>query len=243
VLMTVCGFYMWPHTFGSLFSAKSEEVFRRNAALMPLYQLILLFVLFVGFAALLSVPGLKGSDTDLALLRVTKLAYGPWIVGFVGAAGLLTALVPGSLILMTIATTLARLLKPSTAQQAAGSVQLARTLVPVIAAVALFFTFRGGDTLVALLLMAYSMVTQLFPSLIASLMASRVVTSAGAIAGIVVGELAVAVVTLGEFKLPELFPSLPHALTDVNIGIVALLLNVLTMVAVSASRGRSTARA
>jgi SSS family solute:Na+ symporter len=240
VLMTVCGFYMWPHTFGSLFSAKSADVFRRNAALMPLYQLILLFVLFVGFAALLSVPGFKGSETDLALLRVTKLAYGPWIVGFVGAAGLLTALVPGSLILMTTATTLSRLLKPAAAQHEAGSLQLARALVPVIAAVALFFTFRGGDTLVALLLMAYSMVTQLFPSLMADMMSSRFVTSAGAIAGIVVGEVAVAVVTLGDLKLAELFPSLPHALTDVNTGVVALLLNVLTMVAVSAATARAS---
>ncbi len=242
VLMTVCGFYMWPHTFGSLFSAKSADVFRRNAALMPLYQLILLFVLFVGFAALLSVPGLKGADVDLALLRVTKLAYGPWIVGFVGAAGLLTALVPGSLILMTIATTLSRLFRPAVAQQGAGSVRLARALVPAIAAVALVFTFRGGDTLVALLLMAYSMVTQLFPSLLASLMPSRMVTSAGAIAGIVVGELAVAVVTLGDFTLPTMFPSLPPALTDVNIGIVALMLNVLTMVLCSVLLPRSGAQ-
>ncbi len=49
VLLTALGFYMWPHTFGSLYTAKEERAFRRNAALLPLYQLILLFVFFVGF--------------------------------------------------------------------------------------------------------------------------------------------------------------------------------------------------
>jgi SSS family solute:Na+ symporter len=72
VLLTVLGFYMWPHTFGSVFTARDASVFRRNAALMSLYQLVLLFVFFIGFAALLSVPGLQGADIDLALLRVTR---------------------------------------------------------------------------------------------------------------------------------------------------------------------------
>ncbi len=236
VLLTVCGFYMWPHTFGSLFTAKDAAVFRRNAVLMPLYQLILLFVFFIGFAALLSVPGLTGSDVDLALLRVTKLAFGPWIVGLVGAAGLLTALVPGSLILMSIATTLSRMVRPATVARPAGSIALARALVPLVAAVALVFTFRGGDTLVTLLLMAYSMVTQLFPSLVMSLMRTPWVTSRGAMTGIVVGEATVAAITLSNAKLPELFPGLPHSITDINIGTVALLLNVTAMLAVSALR-------
>jgi SSS family solute:Na+ symporter len=236
VLLTVGGFYMWPHTFGSLFAAKDVNVFRRNAAIMPLYQLILLFVFFVGFAALLSVPGLTGSDVDLSLLRITKQTYGPWIMGLVGASGMLTALVPGSMIMMATATTLSRLIRPGTAGAAAQSPQLARALVPVVAAVALVFTFRGGDTLVTLLLMAYSMVTQLFPSMLASLMRVRWVTSAGAIAGIVAGEATVAVVTLGNVKLPALLPTWPASITDLNIGVIALLLNVLTMCVVSAAQ-------
>ncbi|MBL0170797.1 MAG: sodium:solute symporter [Gemmatimonadaceae bacterium] len=236
VLLTVCGFYMWPHTFGSIFTAKDASVFRRNAALMPLYQLILLFVFFIGFAALLSVPGLTGSNVDLALLRVSRLAFGPWIVGFIGAAGLLTALVPGSLILMSTATTLSRMIRPAAAGQTHTSVTLARLLVPVVAGVALLFTFRGGDTLVTLLLMAYAMVTQLFPALLASLARMRRVTAAGAIAGIVVGETTVAAITLSNGQLGAWLPTWPPALTDMNIGLVALVLNVTTMVIVTAIR-------
>ena len=48
VLLTALGFFMWPHSFGSIFTAKNERIFRRNAMVLPLYQLILLFVFFVG---------------------------------------------------------------------------------------------------------------------------------------------------------------------------------------------------
>ena len=91
---------MWPHSFGSLFTAKEDKAFRRNAFLLPLYQLILLFVFFVGFAAILQVPGLKGPDIDLSLLKLSVQSFDPWFVGVIGAAGVLTALVPGSMILI-----------------------------------------------------------------------------------------------------------------------------------------------
>jgi hypothetical protein len=42
VLLTALGFFMWPHTFGSVFTAKNEQIFRRNAMVLPIYQLILL---------------------------------------------------------------------------------------------------------------------------------------------------------------------------------------------------------
>ena len=58
VLLSGLGFYMWPHTFSSSYTARSEDVFRKNAVAMPLYQLVLLFVFFTGFAAILQVPGL-----------------------------------------------------------------------------------------------------------------------------------------------------------------------------------------
>ena len=60
VLVTVFGFYMWPHTFGSVFTARDASVFRRNAVLMPLYQLVLLFVFFIGFAAPAQRAGARG---------------------------------------------------------------------------------------------------------------------------------------------------------------------------------------
>lgn len=83
VLLTALGFFMWPHTFASVFTARDERIFRRNAAVLPIYQLILLFVFFVGFAATLKVPGLKGSDIDLSLFRLSLQTFDPWFVAVV----------------------------------------------------------------------------------------------------------------------------------------------------------------
>ncbi len=104
VLLSALGFYMWPHSFGAVYTARDAGVFRKNAIVLPLYQLILLFVFFVGFAAVLKVPGLKGGEVDLALFRISIQTFDPWFVGVIGGAGVLTALVPGSLILMAAST-------------------------------------------------------------------------------------------------------------------------------------------
>ena len=237
VLLTALGFFMWPHTFGSVFTAKDERIFRRNAMVLPLYQLILLFVFFVGFAAVLKVPGLKGGDIDLSLFRLSLQTFDPWFVGVIGGAGVLTALVPGSMILNTASTLLDNdvyrgLLKRDASD--ASVTRLARMLVPVVALVAVAFTLHGGETIVALLLMGYNFVTQLFPAMICSLAPHNRATKQGAFCGILAGVAVVAATTLMHLSMGQLFPFLPDAAKDVNIGFVALALNIVVFVVVSA---------
>ncbi|MEJ8544775.1 sodium:solute symporter [Brevibacillus borstelensis] len=231
VLLTVLGFYMWPHTFGSVFSAKSARVFRKNTVMLPLYTLMLLFVFFVGFTAILQVPGLKGADGDLSLLRLSIQTFDPWIVGLIGAAGLLTALVPGSMLLMTAATLLSKnvikVLLPSVSEKQLP--WLAKSLVPVLSLISLYFTLSGGDTLVTLLLMGYSLVTQLFPALLFCVPARPLVNKYGAFAGIVSGVLTVAYVTIEQVSVGTLFPSLPSVVKDLNVGVIALIINLIAM--------------
>lgn len=229
VVLTALGFYLWPHTFGSVFASRSAEALRRNATFMPLYQLVLLFVFFTGFAALLSVPGLEGADVDLALLRVVREVLPPWVVGTVGAAGVLTALVPGSMILMAASTMLAdtgyRALHPDADE--ARVARVAKWCVPAVALVALWYTLRGGSTIVALLLMGYAFVTQLFPSLVLGLFAGRTrVGPVAAGAGIVAGVGTVAAITLSGSSVASLAPWLPAAAQDLNVGVIALFVNV-----------------
>lgn len=235
VLLTVLGFYMWPHTFGAISSARSEKAFRKNSIVSPLYTLMLLFIFFVGFTAIGQVPGLKGPETDLSLLRLSIQTFDPWFVGLIGAAGLLTALVPGSMLLMTAATLLAKNVYKTFAPSATDQniLTMAKCLVPVVTLVSLYFTLSGGDTIVTLLLMAYSFVTQLFPSMALSFMKNNFVTKQGAAAGMVLGLGIVAYITITKSTIATLFPSLPQAVKDLNVGIVALIANVIIMVIVS----------
>ena len=237
VLLSGVGFYMWPHAFSAAYTAKSEDVLRRNAAMMPLYQLVLLFVFFTGFAAVLQVPGLAGADADLSLLRLARQSFSPWVVGVIGAAGLLTALVPGSMILLAAATILTknvyRLAAPAADDRHLALV--ARLGVPVFALVAAFATLRGGEAIVPLLLMGYSLVTQLAPAAFCALGERPLATRAGALAGILAGEAVVLWLTFGGVTLAKLFPAWPAAVTDLNPGVVALAANVAVLAAVSAA--------
>src|SRR3954453_11591157 len=250
VLLTALGFYMWPHTFGSALSAKNEDTFRRNAAFMPIYQLLIAFVFFVGFAALLKVP--KLDDTDLALLSVSKDAFPQWFVGLIGSAGVLCALVPGSMLMIATATTIAknivRGLNPGMTDRSTST--LSKLLVPVVALGGVAFVFEGGQTLVTLLLLGYALVTQLFPSLVVALAKPGWVTKQGAMAGIVAGVGMVAAMSFAgatpetSSTVDSLVGGLPPFLAELNLGIVALVVNLIVMVTVSvATRGASPAPA
>jgi SSS family solute:Na+ symporter len=244
VLLTSLGMYMWPQFFAGVYTARSEAVFRKNAVVLPLYQLVVLFVFFVGFAATLVVPGLKGTDADLSLFRIAKHTFAPWMVGVIGGAGLLTALVPGSMLLITAATILAKnvfgAIVPSASDHTVGLV--ARASVPVLALFSLLLTIHGGQALVVLLLIGYSVVTQLFPALVLSLGRRPRVSAAAAIAGIIGGELTVAFISISGASVATLVPSAPQVVKDLNAGIIALAVNVALIALVSVLTRRLPAR-
>ena len=240
VILTALGFYMWPQYFASVYTARNEDVFRKNAVMLPLYQLVILFVFFAGFAALLVVPGLKGADADLSMLRVSKHTFGEGTVGMIGAAGLLTALVPGSMILVSACAIVAQnIYRPMSASATDRTVAIvARGLVPVVAVIAALMALHGGQAIVTLLLMGYNVVTQLFPALLLSLGTRPRVSAAAAIAGIVAGEATVGVVTAMGLSIATLLPSAPQFVKDLNVGLVALIVNliVLSVVALLTAR-------
>ena len=236
VLLAGLGFYMWPHTFASLYTARDERAFRKNAIILPLYQLILLFVAFVGFAAILKVPGLQGSNIDLSLFRLSIETFDPWFIGVIGAAGMLTALVPGAMIIIAVATMLANNVYRVVHARAddAQITRVAKLLVPVIALIAVVFALTGNDTIVALQLTGYSFITQLFPALLLSLLPRNPATKVAAFVGISVGGATVAVLGFGYLRLEDLFTGLPAIAYEINTGFVALVLNIVSMAIVSA---------
>ena len=111
---------------------------------------------------------------------------------------------------------------------------LAKWLVPVVMLVAVYFTLTGNATIVTMLLVGYSFVTQLFPAVVASLMPRNPATPAGAFAGILVGAVVAAVLSFTHATIGSLFPDLPQAIRDLNVGVIALAANIVAMVVVSA---------
>ena len=223
VLLTACGFYMWPHSFGSVFTAKSGDTLRRNAVIMPLYGITLPLLFFVGFTAILVIPGLKNGD--LALLTLVRQTCCPWFLGLVGGAGALTAMVPAAVMILCAATLFAKnffrpLFRPSMKDDDVA--RLAKVMVVVVTGVALYFAIYSSTTLVGLLLLAYDGIAQFFPGVIFGLYWKRA-TAAGVFAGIVAGVSLVLVLVLSKHD-----PFL-----GVNAGFVALCVNVAVTVVAS----------
>jgi solute:Na+ symporter, SSS family len=187
VLITSLGFYMWPHSFAAAFTARSADTLRRNAAVMPLYSITLVFVFFAGFSAVLAVPGLQNGD--LALLTVVRQTFPAWFLGIVGGAGALTAIVPAAIFILTAATLVAKnlyrpLFAPTLSDEQVA--RLARAMVIVFSLVSLYFAIYSSATLVSLLLLGYAGVSQFLPGVVLGLYSERV-TTAGVFAGLAAG--------------------------------------------------------
>jgi SSS family solute:Na+ symporter len=223
LVLTSLGFYMYPHAFLATYSARSVRAIRRNATWLPLYQLLLLPLFYVGFTALLVVPGLAGPRSNFALLDLTRKVEPGWVTGLVGGAGALAAMVPASAIVLAAATLIGRdvyqgVLRRNASQ--ASVMWVSRVFVLLIMGVALFIAIRTPSLIVNLLLAAYDGVTQFFPAVVVSLVwrrASKYACGAGVLTGV---GLVLYLTATGQ-----------DPIFGLNAGIVALAVNAVVTVA------------
>ena len=188
VLLTAIGFYMGPHSMSAIYSARSEDALRRNAMLLPMYQIVMLLVFFAGLSALLIVPGLHGAAVDRSFLLVVQRYYPPWVMGFVAAAGSLAALIPASALLLGAASIFSKNVLGAfgIATGDAARITATRILVVIVALLALAFWLEEQRTIVELLLIYYNGITQFMPAVAAVFVWPRV-NVWGASAGILTG--------------------------------------------------------
>jgi SSS family solute:Na+ symporter len=229
VLLTAMGFFMFPQSMAATYSARSQDTLRRSAVFLPFYQLMILLVYFGGFTALLIVPGLKGTEGDQSFMLVVQKYYSPWVLGFVAGAGCLAGLVPASAQMLGAASIASKNLfvDYGIVKTDAAATFTTRVLVLVVALLAFGFWFFNQQTLVGLLLIAYTGMTQFFPGVVMSFAKAGRPNAAGVGAGIIVG-----IVTLAGFAIAK-----TSTLEGINSGIVALALNVVVLFAVSALTG------
>ncbi|GED14986.1 hypothetical protein [Aneurinibacillus migulanus] len=114
--------------------------------------------------------------------------------------------------------------------------------VPVVAFISLYFVLNGGNALYALLLMSFSLITQLFPALLFSLLPNNRINKYGAALGILAGVTTVTYLTLTKTTIGTLFPDLPQAVKDFNNGFIALFVNLLVALLISLLTHRSVAK-
>lgn len=235
ILLNALGFYLLPNSFSVVLSANGEKALRKNAITLPLYTLLLLFAFFIGFAAIIQIPGLEGAAGDLSLLRLAIQSFDPWVIGIVGAAGLLTALVPASVMLMSAAigltTGVYQVVKPNASDRQ--QLLVTKVFIVVIMIISLFFTIRGSDALAILNIMSYALITQLAPGLLFTFTKKTILNKYGMVAGVLTAISIIVFTTVTGAKLATFFPSIPHVINDISTGAIALFFNFIIALIVS----------
>lgn len=199
VLLSAVGLWAWPHLFAATYSAKSERVIRRNAGILPLYQLAMLPIILVGltcaakaaedpaFAAAIAHP-------DQAMLVALVEFFPPWLAGAIGAGGLAAAISTSSALILAAANLIARnIVQKGFAPNIddGKTAWVARLLVAPVAVIAAGLALAAPEMLVSLLLVGYSGVSQFVPAIVLGLFWRRV-NLAGISSGLACG-LALAV--------------------------------------------------
>ena len=224
VAISVLGFSVWPHYFQKLFTARDDRTIRKTVVFYPTFLIFLVPILFIGFSGVLAFPGVEPADAILPTV-ITSLDVPAAAVGLFCAGALAASMSTGDAILHTGASILVRDLWEPLADPELDPERERRSiraLVVVLGAAAYYLAVLSDASLVALLLLSYGFVAQLFPLLAAAFFWPRA-TPAGALAGLAAG----GAVTV----LFNLAPSLQWA--DIHPGLWGLAANAAALVAVS----------
>ena len=221
-------FTVFPSFVAGYLGSKSANTIRRNAIFLPMYSLLLLVPMLLGMAAIFVVGNLDSND--LALLSMVTRELPGWVVGIVGVAGALSAIVPMAVFMLCIGTMWGKSVIGLGGDDPARHKRLSQIVVFASGLVALGGALAFPDALVRLSVLSYEGVAQLVPAVIGGLLWRRM-TVAGAAAGIVVGWAIVCPLAL----------SGNDPLLGINAGLIGLVANVLVNVTISRARPEPTA--
>ena len=245
LLLNAVTITIFPTTVAGYLSARTPNTLRRNALLLPWYQLLLFVPMMIGATALFVIPALD--NPDLALFKLVTDSLPAPAVAVIGVAGALSAIVPMSVFMLSIGTLWGRTLlgggngaDPRSRRTGAAPADDVRTkrrsqLVCLLAGLlALAGSLFFPNTLVELSVLSYEGLAQLVPAVLLALYWRRMPATA-AVAGMIAGLVV----------MTALWASDNDPWHGVNGGIIGFAVNLTVAFAVSLLRpaGPRTAQA
>jgi SSS family solute:Na+ symporter len=224
VLVSACGYAMWPHLFMKSFTAKSEAALKKSLLLYPSFQLFLVPMVIVGFAAVLKFPGVSPADTILPHV-LNNIGLPELLIGLIFAGALAASMSSGDAMVHAAAAITVRDGLRGTRLSSAQDVRQTgwiKVLVIVYGLVAYLIAMFTTADIVQLLLGSYGGIAQLLPIALAAFYWPDVNGKAAVSAlstGIAVNSLF--------FLMPELKPWAMHE------GIYGLAANLFVLISVT----------
>lgn len=189
-IVSALALFMWAHAATGVFTAKSADAVRKNSMFLPLYNIVLILVIFLGFIAFLVLP--EDTNPRLAAAHLIQTSYGGVAQGFAYATIALASLIPCSIMAIGASNLFANnlyrdLIHPTVSQSKLTLVT--RSMVFVVIGLALLFGMLFPTALVTLQLLGVSGMVQIFPAIAVSLFwknQTKEATVIGLLAGLAV---------------------------------------------------------
>ncbi|MGN6230808.1 MAG: monocarboxylate uptake permease MctP [Trinickia sp.] len=227
--------FMYPHTMTGVLSSRSAATVRKNAIFLPAYTVLLGLIALLGYMAIAAGVHVKSPSDVVPALFLTL--FPSWFVGFAAAAIAISALVPAAIMSIGAANLFTRnLYKPliapnATPEKEAANAKLVSLVVKFGAL--LFIIALPTQYAIDMQLLGGVWILQIFPAVVFSLYTRRLTSSGlflGWLAGISLGTLLAA-----EQGLKPVYAlHFAGATYPTYIGLIALVLNVVVTVVVSA---------
>ena len=222
VLNGMCGYFMWPHLFSNFYAAQDGRVIKRMAIATPVYTIVDFIIIIIGFAGILIVKDLAQPD-QIMMRMVMNSGLHVFLVALIAAAALSASMVAGAALTLAATATLGNdLMQKHLRLSDSNLKRLMQYLVFVIIGLSYLFSMSVVSTLQYIMLMAYGVISQFFPVVVAGLYWKRC-TAAGALWGLLAGSVVAIFLTIGPY---------PHPF-DIHPGIIGMLINAAILVLVS----------
>jgi len=133
--------FLYPHSITSLLSARSKLVIQRNAALLPLYSILLALLALLGFCALAAGVDV-GKNASLAVPLLLRAMFPGWLLGVAYSAIVIGALVPAAIMAIGSANLFAsNVLREFHRERPSGETRQAKVLCIGVLVVGLLLVF------------------------------------------------------------------------------------------------------
>jgi solute:Na+ symporter, SSS family len=130
--------FIYPHSITSVLAARTRGVVRRNAALLPIYSLLLGLLALLGYCAIAA--GLAPKDSSSVVPLLFAHYFPEWFAGVADSAVVIGALVPAAIMCIGAANLFAsNVFREFSPRRSPVEIVIAKLLTLVICAVALVF--------------------------------------------------------------------------------------------------------
>lgn len=161
--------FIYPHSITSVLAARSREVIRRNAALLPIYSLLLGLLALLGYCGVAAHISAKDASSVVPLLFARY--FPDWFAGLADAAVVIGALVPAAIMSIGAANLFAsNVFREFSAQRSPVETTIAKLLTLAICAFSLLFVFFVPvPYAIDFQLLGGALMLQIFPSFVIGL--------------------------------------------------------------------------